>query len=227
MSLVDSRVRVRHQCAYCELSGAFPNVQFVLWCNGDTGTLRIVAPDMDTMVATKHYAMEFLDMEFLSSDDRPSLIMTGACACPTGGTSVVDLAEKHGCWAVQPVPMVGGWEYHRLFAPDQESVREFIEDANLFGEAELISLRSRENLDVIDQVGSMSVHMFAGLTDRQMEVLTTAYEEGILDVPSKGSMDDAAQRVGISRSTFGEHLRKATYQLISNAYPFIRPGGEH
>ncbi len=124
------------------------------------------------------------------------------------------------------LPMSGGWEYHRLFAPDQESVRGFIENINLFGEAELISLRSRENLDVVDQVGSMSVHMFAGLTDRQMEVLTTAYEEGILDVPSKGSMDDAAQRVGISRSTFGEHLRKATYQLISNAYPFIRPGGE-
>ena len=52
----------------------------------------------------------------------------------------------------------------------------------------------------------------------------TAYEEGLLDVPSQGSMDAAAAKVGISRSTFGEHLRKATYQLVSNAYPFITPG---
>jgi predicted DNA binding protein len=226
MPLIDTRVRIRHSCAYCELSGAFPDVQFVLWCNGDTDALRVVAPDWETMEEAKHHAIEFLGMDFLSSDDRPSLIMTGACACPTEGRSAVDLAEKHGCWSVQPIPMIGGWEYHRIFAQDQESVKEFIEDVRLFGEAELISLRSRESLDVVDQVGSMSVHMFAGLTDRQMEVLIAAFEEGLMDVPSRGSMDAAAHRIGIARSTFGEHLRKATYQLVSNAYPFIRPGSE-
>ncbi|NIS14074.1 MAG: hypothetical protein GWN97_19735 [Thermoplasmata archaeon] len=224
MPLIDTRVRVSHPCAYCELSGAFPDVHFVLWCNGDTDALRVVAPDWETMRGAKHAAMDLLGMEFLSCDDRPSLIMTGACACPTEGRSVVDLAEKHGCWAVQPIPMKEGWEYHRIFAPDQASVKAFIDEVRTFGQAELISLRSRENLDVVDQVGSVSVHMFAGLTDRQVEVLTTAYEEGLLDVPSTGSMDVAAARVGISRSTFGEHLRKATYQLVSNAYPFIRPG---
>ena len=223
MPLIDTRVRIRHPCAYCELSGAFPDVQFVLWCNGDTGALHVVAPDWETMKAAKHAAMEFVGMEFLSCVCRPSLSKTGKCACPTEGRSVVDLAEKHGCWAVQPIPLRDGWEYHRVFAPDQESVKAFIEDVQTFGEAELISLHSRENLDVVDQVGSVSVHMFAGLTDRQMEVLTTAYEEGLMDVPSQGSMDAAAARIGISRSTFGEHLRKATYQMVSNAYPFITP----
>jgi predicted DNA binding protein len=68
--------------------------------------------------------------------------------------------------------------------------------------------------------------MFAGLTDRQIEVLVTAYEEGLMDVPSQGSMDAAAHKVGISRSTFGEHLRKAVNQLVTNSYPFIKPGGD-
>jgi len=196
----------------------------VLWCNGDTDALRIVAPDFDTMERAMEAARSFLGMELLSCDERPSLIMTGPCACPKEGKSVVDMAEKHGCWAVQPIPMSGGWEYHRIFSRDQESIRTFVEEVRTYGEAELISHRSRETLDVVDQVGSVSVHLFSGLTDRQVEVLATAFEEGILDVPSHGSMDRAAARVGISRSTFGEHLRKATYQLVSNAYPFIRPG---
>jgi predicted DNA binding protein len=226
MPLVDTRVRIKHPCAYSELSGAFPDVQFVLWCNGDTDALRVVAPDWEIMEAAKHRAMVDLGMEFLSCDDRPSLLMTGPCACLKLGVSVVDLAEEHGCWAVQPIPMAGGWEYHRIFASDQESVKAFIDDIRSFGEAELISLRSRKNLDVVDQVGSVSVHMFAGLTDRQIEVLVTAYEEGLMNVPSQGSMDAAAHKVGISRSTFGEHLRKAVNQLVANSYPFIKPGGE-
>lgn len=226
MPLLDSRVKIRHPCAYCEISSTFPDVQFVLWCNGDTDALRVVAPDFDTLQRTLEYGRELLGMELMSCDERPSMILTGRCVCPTGGRSVVDLAEAHGCWVMQPIPMLGGFEYHRVFSPDQESVRAFIEDVRRFGEAELISLRSRENLDVVDQVGSVSVHLFAGLTDRQIEVLTTAYEEGILDVPSSGSMDLAAARVGISRSTFGEHLRKAMHQLVSNAYPFIRPGSD-
>lgn len=224
MPLLDSRVKVRHPCAYCEFSGAFPEVQFVLWCNGETDALRVVAPDFDTLEKVMRSGRELLGMDLMSRDERPSMIMTGSCRCPTGGQSVVDLAEAHGCWSVQPIPMRGGYEYHRIFSPDQESVRALLEDVRRFGEAELISLRNRENLDVVDQVGSVSVHLFAGLTDRQVEVLTTAYEEGLLDVPSHGSMDTAAKRVGISRSTFGEHLRKATFQLVSNAYPFIRPG---
>ena len=49
MPLLDSRVKVRHPCAYCEFSGAFPEVQFVLRCNGETDALRVVAPDFDTL----------------------------------------------------------------------------------------------------------------------------------------------------------------------------------
>lgn len=224
MSLLDSRLKVRHPCAYCEFSGAFPDVQFVLWCNGDTDALRVVAPDFETLDRVLAHGRDLMDMELMTRDERPSMILTGRCACPTGGRSVVDLAEAHGCWSVQPIPMLGGYEYHRVFSPDQESVRAFIEDVRRFGEAELISLRNRQNLDVVDQVGSISVHMFSGLTDRQLEVLGAAYDEGLLDVPSRGSMDAAAARVGISRSTFGEHLRKATFRLVSNAYPFLKPG---
>jgi predicted DNA binding protein len=224
MPLLDSRVRIRHPCAYCEISAAFPTAHMVLWCNGDTDALRIVAPDDGTAKRAREWAEEFMGMEYLSGDDRPSLMMTGSCACPTEGRSVVDIAEKHGCWAVQPIPMTGGWEYHRIFSRDMESVRAFVEEVRRFGEVELISHRTRENLDVVDQVGSVSVHMFAGLTDRQIEVLVAAYDEGLFEVPSKGSMDDAAKRLGISRSTFGEHLRKAVGQLVANSYPFIRPG---
>jgi len=34
-------------------------------------------------------------------------------------------------------------------------------------------------------------------------------------------MRDVAERLGLSRPTFGEHLRKAQLRLLPNAYPYL------
>jgi predicted DNA binding protein len=49
-----------------------------------------------------------------------------------------------------------------------------------------------------------------------------AFENGLLDIPAKARMDRVARGEGVSRSTFGEHLRKAQLQLIRNSYPFLK-----
>jgi len=35
-------------------------------------------------------------------------------------------------------------------------------------------------------------------------------------------MDRVAKAVGLSRSTYGEHLRKAMYRIIQNSYPMLK-----
>jgi predicted DNA binding protein len=226
MRLVDSSVRVRHHCPYCEFSAAYPDLQMALWCNGETDVLRIVAPEPALLKQAVESAKPFFGMEMLSSDERSSVLMTRGCGCPAGPDSVMDTADRNGCWAVQPTTIAGGWEQHRIFAPDQPSLRAFVAACEAMGDIELLSHRTRTTLDVVDQVGAVSVQLFAGLTDRQVEVLATALDEGLLDVPATGSMARAAKKVGISRSTYGEHLRKAVRQLVGNAYPFIRQSGK-
>ena len=52
------------------------------------------------------------------------------------------------------------------------------------------------------------------LTDRQREVLATAYEMGYYEYPKRANASDVAEALEISRSTFTEHLGAAQTKLL-------------
>ncbi len=52
------------------------------------------------------------------------------------------------------------------------------------------------------------------LTEKQREVLITAYKMGYYDIPRKLNSDDVAKKLRLANSTLVEHLRKAEHRLI-------------
>lgn len=54
------------------------------------------------------------------------------------------------------------------------------------------------------------------LTDRQLEVLTTAYEMGYFRRPKGANATEIADRLGIAQSTFTEHLVAAQRKILSD-----------
>ncbi|NHN49297.1 helix-turn-helix domain-containing protein [Halostella sp. JP-L12] len=53
------------------------------------------------------------------------------------------------------------------------------------------------------------------LTDRQLEVLQTAYELGFYAVPREATIDDVASALGIDGGTVSEHLQRAERNVLS------------
>lgn len=53
------------------------------------------------------------------------------------------------------------------------------------------------------------------LTDRQLEVLQTAYEMGFYDVPREASTEDIADELSLDPATVSEHLQRAERNLLS------------
>lgn len=53
------------------------------------------------------------------------------------------------------------------------------------------------------------------LTERQLEVLQTAYEMGFYEVPREATVDDVADEVGIDGGTVSEHLQRAERNILS------------
>ncbi|APW99257.1 bacterio-opsin activator [Halobiforma lacisalsi AJ5] len=51
------------------------------------------------------------------------------------------------------------------------------------------------------------------LTEKQQDLLLTAYEEGYFDVPRGISQDELADRIGVSKSAVSQRLRRAIGQL--------------
>ena len=54
------------------------------------------------------------------------------------------------------------------------------------------------------------------LTDRQLEVLRTAYREGYFDRPRRANATEVAETLSIDPSTFTEHLLAAQRKLLSD-----------
>jgi len=53
------------------------------------------------------------------------------------------------------------------------------------------------------------------LTDRQLEVLQTAYDMGFYEVPREASVDDVAAELGLDGATIAEHLQRAERNLLT------------
>jgi DNA-binding CsgD family transcriptional regulator len=54
------------------------------------------------------------------------------------------------------------------------------------------------------------------LTDRQQEVLRTAYDLGYFEVPKQASIEDIAGELGVDPSTVAEHLQRAERNLVTH-----------
>ena len=136
--------------------------------------------------------------------------------------SLLPLADETDCMLVPPMTFHDGWETHRLVTRSQENVRRFVNEVAKNGEIEVLSLKSLDHKHLMNEVGVVPGILLESLTDKQAYVLTAAYESGLFDVPAGVRMDKVAERVGLSRSTFGEHLRKAEYEVLKNLYPFLK-----
>lgn len=56
------------------------------------------------------------------------------------------------------------------------------------------------------------------LTDRQLEVLKTAYQRGYFERPKGANATELAEELGISQSTFTEHLVAAQRKLFDDVF---------
>jgi hypothetical protein len=62
------------------------------------------------------------------------------------------------------------------------------------------------------------------LTARQREVLRTAYEAGYFERPKRANATELADALGISPSTFTEHLVTAQRKLLADVFEGVGPG---
>ncbi len=60
-----------------------------------------------------------------------------------------------------------------------------------------------------------STKTFDVLTDRQLEVIQTAYNVGFYEIPREASTEDIAIELNIDTSTVAEHLQRAVRNLLS------------
>jgi predicted DNA binding protein len=227
MSVVDARMRIHHPCPYCDISSEFPETLLLLWCDNRRDVFLISAPEPSELRRVVSALRTSFHARPLLVDGREALVIVPdfEWADPP---SVTGLARKMGVWVLHPVVYFAGKETYRFVAPTKRELGRLITRVRRLGDVEVLSVSDRRDLGGIRDLPNAAVHFFEGLTDRQARSLVAAFEGGLFDVPARASWDEIARREGLSRSTFGEHLRKGQLRLLANSHASLkaRLGGE-
>jgi predicted DNA binding protein len=221
MTVVDARVRVHHPCPYCDVSVRFRQSLLLLWCDNGRDVFLVSSPTSEELEEVIRALRRSFRAHPLSVDGTNALLTLPDFVW-SSPPSVTGLARKTRVWVVHPVVYFDGTETYRLVAPTKRELQRLILRLRRLGDVELLSVSDRIDLGTIRDVPTASVHFFEGLTDRQAEALVAAYEGGLLEVPARARWGEVARRARLSRSTFGEHLRKGQWRLLSNSYASLK-----
>jgi predicted DNA binding protein len=221
MPVVEARVRVHHPCPYCDISVEFPRTLLLLWCDNRRDVFLISSPDPAELRRVLAALRDSFHARGAIVDGTDALVVVPdfEWAEPP---SVTGLARKAGVWVLHPVVYFNGTETYRMVSRSKAELQRLIAQVRRRGAVEILSISDRSTLRALREVPSASVHFFEGLTGRQARSLVAAYERGLFDVPARTKWDEVARQEGLSRSTFGEHLRKGQYRLLANSYPLLK-----
>jgi predicted DNA binding protein len=84
--------------------------------------------------------------------------------------------------------------------------------------AELVAKREKDHSTPLFTRRELQRAVDDRLTDRQREVLRTAFEAGYYDCPRRTEGGELADRLGISSATFSEHIRAAESNILTILY---------
>ena len=128
------------------------------------------------------------------------------CECPC------ECVERHDCPVVE-VYTEGSTLHLAFHAPDMERLRAVLTDLrerypqlDVQRLLQSVTDRTDHDLVIVDR---------SRLTDRQFEVLQTAHRMGYFEHPKTANAGEIAEQLGITRSTFTEHLSAAQSKLLA------------
>ncbi|WP_394742668.1 MEDS domain-containing protein [Natronococcus roseus] len=99
--------------------------------------------------------------------------------------------------------------------PPSADVRDFVDELQrAFPGTRLVARRSRERPDPASVRNSLEER----LTDRQREVLQTAYLSGYFESPRRSTGQEVTESLGVSHPTFAQHLRAAQRKLCDSLF---------
>ena len=129
--------------------------------------------------------------------------------------------EAH-CLNVPPTRFEGGWEHYHVVSFTEERSRALFDRMRARGGQ--VELLTKKRLAVQPLLNTRNVAvpaLLSGVTDRQLDALLLAARHGLYTTPRQTTAAAIADTVGLSRSTFEEHLRKAENKLVQNLVPYL------
>lgn len=211
--------KIRYDYPFIQMSGKYPGTRISMWCVWDREMLHVPLDHEELMDELQGYVSSIGRVVDNYKKTNDGIVLTMKCTCDLF-ESMWNVVERNHCVEVHPAVYLDGWGYFKVISFSEDDTKQLFTELSQLGENELI----KKKLIHIDAVPSTVwvESFFSKLTERQMEALVKAFDYGYYTSPREITTDSIATSLGITRSTYEEHLRKAENRLMDAMIPYLK-----
>jgi predicted DNA binding protein len=225
MGLWEISFRTQYDYPFIKMSARHPGLPISMWCIWNRELVQV--PTLDEAILADiakeiRKAGKCIDQWVEAGDSRIFMLK---CTCGNQD-SPWNVWEAHEAVDAPPAIFKDGWGHFRVIAFDETRTRDLFRDFNKRGPTELI--RKRELPLTVLPTTIWVNSLFGEMTSKQTDALLKAHRYGYYASPREVTTENIARSLGVSRSTYEEHLRKAENRIMSNLVPYLQlfAGGE-
>ena len=220
MALWEVSFRTQYDYPFIQMSARHPGIPNSMWCIWGRELLQVPTRDEQELASIEkeiHKAGRVVDKWIEAQEARIFMLR---CTCGTYENSPWNVWEPYQFVDAPPAIYQDGWGYFRVLSFEEERTRDLFRDLNRLGRAELI--RKRE-IPLNFLPSSVWVNsLFADLTGKQIDAILKAHRYGYYESPREVTTESIARSLGVSRSTYEEHLRKAENRIMASLVPYLQ-----
>ena len=214
---VQVRAKIGNHIDY--LTEKYPSLRIWTWCNFQNDIHEITADKPENLLAALEEFKAFYDVQEETPISSSVRLITQKCIC-SSETTLHDNIRELEILNLMPVYSAGGWNVYRFIAFKHEAFTELLNRGEKQGfEVEVLEMVPFNGM-VSDNLIPLNT-MISNLTEKQMNAVVAAYNNGYYQTPRSVNVQKIADRIKVPRTTLQEHLNKAENKLISSIVPQI------
>ncbi|MFO7925262.1 MAG: helix-turn-helix domain-containing protein [Halobacteriota archaeon] len=184
-----------------------------LWCNEDRDLLHVAGPIDEEVL---EHLRSTVGIQGQMSRQDEGIIVTEGCLRERSSGYLEEYAQGSGCLLVAPLRYERGEKRFQVVALKSSQISQFYHD--LVDDGKRVTVDSKRELESVDLHRDEPLiapsDMISDFTCRQREVLETAHDDGYYELPRKTTTAEIAKKLGITRRTVEEHLRRGEKKVM-------------
>ncbi|MCI4348556.1 MAG: helix-turn-helix domain-containing protein [Thermoplasmata archaeon] len=218
MSLWEAYFQCQYDFPLSAISTEIPTTPLYAGCLGDRSWVQVPTLDGDTIrkVATEISRAGGKIVRSSRSGDSHLFLIAERWSRHGG---LHRLFEASKCRLTIPWMYQDGWGYFRVLSLDGGRLRSLLSQVGKNGELRLIR-KTEMPVDVLPTTTWIQ-GVFSELTPKQAEAVLQAHRAGYYLSPRNVTRGQIAQKLGVGRTTFEEHIRKAERKVMNALVPAL------